>query len=46
MLTFDTIVAKFIGTRSDRELKKLQPLLQRVNELEATLTGLIQPAAA
>ena len=39
MLTFDTIVAKFIGTRSDRELKKLQPLLRKVNEMEATQKG-------
>ena len=36
MLTFETLVAKVIGTRSERELKKLQPLLARVNALEAT----------
>ncbi len=36
MLNFDTIVAKIIGTRSERELKKLKPILEKINALEAT----------
>ncbi len=31
---FDFVVKKFIGTKNQRELKKLDPLVARINELE------------
>ena len=36
----DSIVKKFVGSRNDRELKKIQPLVATVNELEPSLSGL------
>lgn len=40
MNAFDSIVAKFMGSRSERELKSYQPLLQQVNSLESTMQSL------
>jgi len=40
MNAFDSIVAKFMGSRSERELKSYQPLLQRVNALESKMESL------
>ena len=37
---FQKIVRKVFGTKNDRELKKVQPLVARVNELEATIKAL------
>ena len=34
------IVKKVFGTKNDRELKKLQPVVAAINELEPTVTGL------
>ncbi len=31
------IVKKFIGSKNDREVKRLRPLVARINELEAEL---------
>jgi preprotein translocase subunit SecA len=31
------IVKKFIGSRNDREVKKLRPMVQKINEIEAAL---------
>ncbi len=36
----DSIVKKVVGSRNDRELKKIQPLVAAVNELEPSLSGL------
>jgi len=40
MNAFDTFVAKFLGTRSDQELKSYRPLLQQINSLESKMSGL------
>lgn len=40
MNAFDSIVAKFMGSRSERELKGYQPLLQQVNALESKMQSL------
>ncbi|MFQ5768031.1 MAG: preprotein translocase subunit SecA, partial [Acidobacteriota bacterium] len=37
---FDTLLSKVIGTKNDRELKKLQPLVAAINELEAGVASL------
>ena len=37
MLGLDILVKKVIGTRSDRELKRLSPLVSRINGLEAAM---------
>src|ERR1041385_2916997 len=34
------IVKKFIGSKNDREVRKLRPLVARINELEAELQKL------
>ena len=34
------LVKKFVGSRNDRELKKIQPVVAAVNELEPSLSGL------
>src|SRR5436190_1491324 len=34
------IVKKIFGTKNDRELKRLWPLVHRVNELESSLSSL------
>jgi preprotein translocase subunit SecA len=36
----NTLLAKVIGTQNERELKRLRPLVTRINELEATVTSL------
>src|SRR5579862_3034102 len=33
------IVKKFIGSKNDREIKKLKPMVDHINELEAKLQG-------
>jgi preprotein translocase subunit SecA len=40
MNAFDSIVAKFKGSRSERELKSYQPLLQQINQLESKMEAL------
>ena len=37
MNAFDSIVAKFMGSRSDRELKSYRPLVDKINGLEAKM---------
>jgi preprotein translocase subunit SecA len=34
------LIAKFVGTRSERELKKIQPIVAEINGLEARISGL------
>ena len=36
----NTLLAKVIGTQNERELKKLRPIVGRINELEPSVTGL------
>jgi preprotein translocase subunit SecA len=36
----NTLLAKVIGTQNERELKRLRPIVARVNELEPTITPL------
>src|SRR5256712_265141 len=36
----DTLVKKFVGSRNDREIKKIQPLVVRINELEPRISSL------
>src|SRR5437867_9292231 len=36
----DTLVKKFVGSRNDRELKKIQPLVAKINDLEPRLSSL------
>src|SRR5262245_46505508 len=36
----NTLLAKVIGTQNERELKRLRPLVTRINELEASVRGL------
>src|SRR5215472_16637394 len=38
------IVKKFIGSKNDREVKKLRPLVGKINELEAGLQGQLDDA--
>jgi preprotein translocase subunit SecA len=40
MHALEVFVSKFIGTRSDRELKKIQPMVVRVAELEKKMQAL------
>jgi preprotein translocase subunit SecA len=40
MALWNTVVGKVIGTKNERELKKLQPLVVRINELEPALQKL------
>jgi len=35
-----TLVRKVVGSRNDRELKRIQPFVPAINELEPTLSGL------
>src|SRR5690606_7129653 len=37
---FDTVLAKVFGTAHDREIKRLQPIVAEINELEATISAL------
>src|SRR3954466_6548965 len=36
----DTLVKKFVGSRNDREVKKIQPLVLKVNDLESRTASL------
>src|SRR5215471_16290282 len=36
----DTLVKKFVGSRNDREIKKILPLVARINELEPQTSSL------
>ena len=36
----DTLVKKFVGSRNDREIKKIQPLVAKINDLEPRLSSL------
>ena len=40
MNALDTMVAKFRGSRSDRELKAMRPLVDRINQLEPGMEAL------
>jgi len=42
----NTILTKVIGTKNERELKAIRPLVQRVGALEPSLTGLSDAALA
>lgn len=35
-----SILAKIFGTKNERELKRIQPLVQKINSLESTVSGL------
>ncbi len=39
MNAFDSIVAKFMGSRSDRELKSYRPLVDKINGLESKMAS-------
>src|SRR5438132_4520521 len=36
----DTLVKRFVGSRNDREIKKIQPLVARINDLEPQISRL------
>src|SRR4051812_7800524 len=36
----NVLLAKVIGTQNERELKKLRPIVARINELESSVQGL------
>src|SRR6187397_1799665 len=36
----NTLLAKVIGTQNERELKRLRPVVARINELESSVRGL------
>jgi preprotein translocase subunit SecA len=36
----DTLLAKVVGTQNDRELKRLRPIVEKVNALESAVTAL------
>jgi preprotein translocase subunit SecA len=36
----DTVLAKVFGTAHDREIKRLQPIVEEINELEASISAL------
>ena len=37
---FDSLLAKVFGTKNERDLKRLTPLIAQINEREAGLTAL------
>jgi preprotein translocase subunit SecA len=39
-LILDTLLAKVIGTQNDRELKRITPLIARINEFEPSIAAL------
>ena len=39
-----TLLAKVIGTQNERELKRLQPLVEEINAFEPTISSLIASA--
>jgi preprotein translocase subunit SecA len=36
----DTIVKKFVGSKNDREVKKIDPIIQKINSLEPQISSL------
>lgn len=36
----DTLVKKFVGSKNDREIKKIRPTVEKVNSLEPQISGL------
>src|SRR5262252_305765 len=36
----DTLFKKFVGSNNDREVRKIQPLVQKINELESQISSL------
>src|SRR6267378_2704263 len=36
----DALVKKFVGSRNDREIKKIQPLVTQINALESQVSSL------
>src|SRR5690242_14218601 len=40
----NTLLAKVIGTQNERELKRLRPLVARINELESSVRDLTETA--
>src|SRR5438128_7786892 len=36
----DTLVKRFVGSRNDREIKKIQPLVAKINDLEPRVSSL------
>src|SRR4051812_2215032 len=36
----DTLLKRFVGSSNDREVKKIQPLVQKINELEPQISSL------
>jgi len=36
----DTLVKRFVGSRNDREIKKIQPLVAQINDLEPRVSSL------
>src|SRR5438876_8435610 len=36
----DTIVKKFVGSKNDREVKKIEPIIQKINSLEPQTSSL------
>jgi len=43
-LVLDTLLSKVIGTQNERELKRIQPLVARINEFEPSMQQLSDPA--
>src|SRR5262249_56454209 len=39
-LMINTVLTKIIGTKNERELKAIRPLIQRINTLEPSIAGL------
>ena len=37
---FNAILTKIMGSKNERDLKKMQPMVQRINELEPEMSGL------
>ncbi len=37
---FNAILTKIVGSKNQRELKRMQPIVNRINELEAEMSGL------
>src|SRR5688572_14022126 len=39
----DALVSKFVGSKSEREVKKIQPIVAEINALEERISGLSDP---
>ena len=35
----DTVLKKFFGSKHDRDIKEIQPFVDKINEIEASLSG-------